>query len=158
MRQVHPSYLEHLPESMTKPPKKKTKARQKSVEGAPPTSNRVGAHGNLGKGILRCPVELQNEILDYYLPVGPTSGSEGYFGPDPVLHPIYLERTTALRTLSQVSLDYRRVFLPLLYETLNVCCAEQSLNRVSFYKHVGDTLRRKSRGLIANPQLASYVR
>lgn len=145
---------------MAKTPKKRAKARQKSIEGAPPTSNRAGAHGNLGKGILRCPVELQTEIVDYFLPVGSTS-DKYYYESDPILRPMYLERTDALRTLSQVSLDYRRVFLPLLYETLNACCGQrpkEDSNKMSFFKHVGDTLRRKSKGLVANPELASYVR
>ena len=122
------------------------------IKGAPSTSNRAGATGNSGKGLLFCPVELQTEILDYFPAVETVTTFNG--GGDPILSSTFLERTDLLRSLSQVSLDYRRVFLPLLYQNLNIC-AKRGLG--AFYKYVGEALRKKMEGLGANPELASYV-
>lgn len=137
---------------MAKKRKTAVAAPFKPIQGAPPTSNRAGANGNSGKGLLSCPIELQTEILDYFPAV--TSTTRFRAGRDPILPPTFLERTDLLRSLSQISLDYRRVFLPLLYETVNICVARGG---GAFYKQVGDALRRKMEGLAANPELASCV-
>ena len=109
------------------------------------------------RGLLSLPVELTTEILDYFPAIGPHT--EFYFY-DHVLPEFFLVREDILRALSQVCIDYRRVFLPLLWDSLNVCF---SLRRDSpgwsnaFYKHVGEALVRKCDGISANPNLASYI-
>ena len=111
---------------------------------------------NLERGLLSLPVEISKEILDYFPVIGPynTVTIE-----DHLLPKIYLMRIDMLRALSQVCIDYRRVFLPLLWESLNVCFMREDgpESNTPFYRFVGDALIRKCDGLLANPNLASYI-
>ena len=109
---------------------------------------------NLERGLLTLPVELTTEILDYFPAIGPYTEVHNS---DPVLLEIYLVRIDILRALSQVSIDYRRFFLPLLWESLDVCFKMRNSMTSAFYKYVGDALIRKCDGLSANPNLASYI-
>jgi len=114
---------------------------------------------NLERGLLSLPLELTTEILDYFPAIGPyTTIRNGTT--DPVLPEFYLVRIDVLRALSQVCIDYRRAFLPLLWDSLNVCFTMRAASpgwTSAFYKHVGQALVRKCDGLSANPNLASYI-
>ena len=110
---------------------------------------------NLERGLLSFPVELTTEILDYFPAIGPytsVNSNNGY----PILPEIFHVRIDVLRALSQVCIDYRRAFLPLLWESINVCFTTIGPT-TTFYKHVGEGLVRKCDGLSANPNLASYI-
>ena len=111
---------------------------------------------NLERGLLSLPVELRTEILDYFPAIGPYTAVNVYYH---LLPEIYLVRIDMLRALSQVCIDYRRVFLPLLWESLNVCFmrANSPESKGAFYKHVGEALIRKCDSLLANPNLSSYI-
>ena len=111
---------------------------------------------NLERGLLSLPVELSTEILDYFPAIRPYTEVYDFHH---LLPEIYLVRIDILRALSQVCIDYRRVFLPLLWESLNVCFMreENPESKGAFYKYVGDALVRKCDGLSVNPNLASYI-
>ena len=111
---------------------------------------------NLERGLLSLPVELSTEILDYFPAIKSYTAFNHY---EHLLPEIYLVRIDMLRALSQVCIDYRRVFLPLLWESLNVCFMRKDSpqSKRAFYKHVGEALVRKCDGLLANPDLASYI-
>ena len=113
---------------------------------------------NLERGLLSLPVELSTEILDYFPAIGPYTVVQPQ-SDDPILSEIFLVRIDMLRALSQVSVDYRRVFLPILWESLNACFMREdsSESTSAFYKHVGEAMIRKFDGLLANPNLASYI-
>ena len=108
---------------------------------------------NLERGLLSLPVELRTEILDYFPALGPYTAV--YL--EPVLPEFFLVRIDLIRALSQVCIDYRRVFLPLLWDSLNVCFTLRSDTPRAFYKYVGEALVRNCDGLSANPNLASYI-
>jgi hypothetical protein len=111
---------------------------------------------NLERGLLSLPVELRTEILDYFPTIGPYTSANSDTG-RPVLSKIFLVGIDVLRALSQVCIDYRRVFLPLLWESLNICFTIGPASTRCFYKYVGEALVRKCDGLSANPNLASYI-
>ncbi|KDR85740.1 hypothetical protein GALMADRAFT_384480 [Galerina marginata CBS 339.88] len=121
----------------------------------------VGAYedaSNADKGLLYLPVELHGEVLCNYLNIVPFT-KVPHDGP--VLPEEYLERTDVLRALSQVCVAYRRQFLPILWETLNVCCEareESGANPASFFKHIGEALGRKCDGFSISPDLRAYVK
>ena len=145
------------------PNPKKRKTTTKSVSSLPVhTQKNLVEWGenvdasNLERGLLSLPVELTTEVLDYFPVIGPYN-AVSYI--DYLLPEIYLVRIDMLRALSQVCIDYRRVFLPLLWESLNVCFMREDSpdSKRAFYKHVGKALVRKCDGLLANPNLASYI-
>ena len=102
---------------------------------------------NADKGILALPLELRDEILAHYQKIDFLTRTPH---DNPILPEEYLEYTDALRALSQVSVAYRQVFMPLLWETVNVCFSVRGANTNSFFKHVGEALARKCDGLKAN--------
>jgi hypothetical protein len=113
---------------------------------------------NLERGLLSLPVELATEILDYFPTIGPhtsVNSDNGY----PVLHRIFHVRIDVLRALSQVCIHYRRVFLPLLWESLNICFSIRgpAARTFKYDKHLSETLVRKCDRLSANPKLASHI-
>ena len=114
---------------------------------------------NLERGLLSLPVELSTEILDYFPTIEPYTGVHYYeYNLCPVLPEFYLVRIDILRALSQVCVDYRRVFLPLLWDSLNLCFTMRTTRGESlFYKYVGEAIKRNCDGLSANPDLASYI-
>jgi hypothetical protein len=103
--------------------------------------------------LLSLPVELTSEILDYFPKIGPHTTVHAL---NPIVPKSYLVRIDVLRALSQVCIHYRRVFLPLLWESLNICFALRGDTSKST-KFYGDTIVRKCDGLSANPNLASYI-
>jgi hypothetical protein len=114
---------------------------------------------NLERGLLPLPVELTTEILDYFPTIGPYTAVYNAIG-GPVLPEFFLVRIDVLRALSQVCIDYRRVFLPLLWESLNICFTMRNHGpdfTKAFYKNVCKAVVRKCDGLSANPDLASYI-
>ena len=119
----------------------------------PPRTQKTGKNANTG--LLLLPGELQSEILNNFLPIV----SQTQVPHDtPVLGKIYLERTDVLRALSQVCVSYRHHFLPLLWQTLNLCYLARSGREITFFKHVGDALVRKCNGLSQNSELSSFIR
>jgi hypothetical protein len=99
------------------------------------------------------------EILSYfeYLPIPITS--KNYITPhgiDYLLPSRYLERTTALRLLSQTCKLWRNIFFPLLWERLEACLSHSSTG--AWYKIYGESLIRKSSLVCENPEIASHVR
>ncbi|KDR85741.1 hypothetical protein GALMADRAFT_218830 [Galerina marginata CBS 339.88] len=123
---------------------------------------RLGAQevaSNAQKGLLPLPAELKLEIFDNFLIIGPFTETPG--NDYPVLPIAYLERTDTLRALSQVCVAYRREFLPVLWETFNACCAARpssGSNPNNFFKHIGETLLLKSKGVSVNPTLGAFIR
>jgi hypothetical protein len=96
---------------------------------------------NLERGLLSLPVELTTEILDYFPTMGPYTEVYSYYD-DPILPEFYLVRVDILRALSQVCIDYRRLFLPLLWESLNPCLRKRKdSSSNAFYEDVGDALQ-----------------
>jgi hypothetical protein len=141
------------------PPKKRKTAKKQPDPSLPSDSTkptRSEDPSNADRALLLLPSELQSEILDNFLPVV----SQTRISHDrPVLEKIYLERADILRALSQVCVSYRRHFLPLLWQILNLCCGARSGEKeVSFYKHVGVTLMRKCNALSQNSEFLSFIR
>ncbi|PPQ99541.1 hypothetical protein CVT24_005331 [Panaeolus cyanescens] len=106
------------------------------------------------KAMLSLPPELVNEILKCYPEI--VIGAEKVSDHIPVLGMQYLERTRVLRSLSQVCRAYRNAFLPLLWETIHICCCSEQ--EKSFYKKLGDTMIRYAAGLEASPALKPFIR
>jgi hypothetical protein len=113
---------------------------------------------NLERGLLSLPVELTTEILDYFPAIGPYTDVFKDLGLE--IPEFYLARVDLLRALSQVCVDYRRVFLPLLWDSLNLCFAMRTKKPrwpCGSDKNVGEALVRNCDGLSDNPNLASYI-
>ena len=119
---------------------------------------------NWERGLLSLPVELTTEILDYFPTIGLyTAAYFREYNLNPVLPEVFLVRLGVLRALSQVCIDYRRRFLPLLWDSLNLYLPMRKTditgwpNSSFYYDHVAQALVGKCDGLLANPNLASYV-
>ena len=69
-----------------------------------------------------------------------------------------LERTNLLRALSQTCQQWRLIFLPLLWECVEVCTARSQKTEAAWYLWLARTLERKSKNLAQNPQYAAHVR
>lgn len=108
------------------------------------------------------PVELLTEIISYIpsLPV-----DEAYFAPgtdidkceDRLLPPRQLRRTITLRSLSQTCRLWRQVFLPLLWETVELASLRVEED-ATWSREINKALRKKCKGLIENEGLAAYVK
>ena len=109
---------------------------------------------NMERGLVSLPVELSTKILDYFPAIRPYTAVSNHHH---LLSDIYLVRIDILRALSQVCIDYRRVFLPLLWESLNLCFLRGDTPTGGFHKPFCEALVRKCDGLSANPNLASYI-
>ncbi|EAU92311.1 hypothetical protein CC1G_00530 [Coprinopsis cinerea okayama7 len=153
------------------PPKKKQKTGK-----PPPTQPPLPSHDlpvlplskwgrkespqNANAGFCRLPDELISEVLSYYPEVGPlTSAVDGtarYQAREPILPVSYLVRPDTLRALSQTCVAYRRLFLPILWERLEVCV--EARGKEQFFRHAGESLTRKCNGLLENPDLLDMVR
>jgi len=106
-------------------------------------------------GLLRLPVEIQEEILDYLQ--HPTLWTTVGYDGAPVVPPAYSERNKVLRALASTCATYRRVFLPRAWRHVLVCTIGETDNRLSYYKTVGNMLERKCRGLMKHPELGEHV-
>jgi hypothetical protein len=104
----------------------------------------------------KLPLELTTEILSYFPSIGPLT-SVGNSSGQPILGAKYLERPDILRSLSQTCVAYRNMFLPVLWETFNACIEARS-GEEQFFRHAGETLTRKSAGLLETAELAAMVR
>lgn len=104
--------------------------------------------------MLSLPPEIIDEIMKFYPEI--FVGAPKISNNEPVLSSEYLQRTRALRSLSQVSRAYRNTFLPLLWETINICCCKQ--DERSFYKTLGETMIRYTSGLEKSPALKPFIR
>jgi hypothetical protein len=73
--------------------------------------------------LLELPLELIMEILSYFdcLPRITGKLDYGLFGIDPTVARRYLERTDALRALSQTCRSWRNRLFPLLWDRLEPC-------------------------------------
>jgi len=158
-----PVTSDRSPQSSTMPPKKR-KAQDAEL-GEPSSKKQKSSHpplevwgtaenpANAGKAFLSIPMELTTEILSHFPEIDAhTRIRSGY---DPVLPIVYLQRPNILRALSQTCVAFRRVFLPLAWENLDVCVGPRV--QCAFFKHAGVTLKRKSDGLLENKDLAKYV-
>ncbi|KAH6917082.1 hypothetical protein BKA70DRAFT_1417857 [Coprinopsis sp. MPI-PUGE-AT-0042] len=111
---------------------------------------------NAQLGFCKLPLELTTEILSYFPSVGPLT-SVGTGSGAPILPARYLERPHVLRSLSQTCVAYRNLFLPILWENLDAC-VEDKEGKEQFFRHSGETLTRKCKGLLETQELAAMVR
>lgn len=109
-----------------------------------------------GSKVLELPWELLMEILSHFghLPIPVTADHN--FSVDFKLSSWYLERTDALRALSQTCRLWRNLFFPLLWERLEPCLTHSKA--AAWYKVYGESLIRKSSLVRENTEIASHVR
>jgi len=129
-------------------------------ERAPTGESTSAFSNNKGSKALELPLELLMEIISHFkcLPVPITSRS--YVTPRGISYRLpsqYLERTDALRLLSQTCKLWRNIFFPLLWERLEACLSHSS-SGATWDKICGDALIRKSSLVCKNPEIASHVR
>ena len=139
------------------PSKRQHLAEQDHVPQVKPTPKTVVSFenpSNAEKGLLKFPIELRDEVLHHFQGVNIYTEAPYHY---PILPVEFLKRTDVLRALSQVCVAYRRVFLPCLWESFNACHESRFNPEGSFFKHAGQTLQRKSEGLMSNPDLAAYI-
>uniref|UniRef100_A0A8H7XQ75 F-box domain-containing protein n=1 Tax=Psilocybe cubensis TaxID=181762 RepID=A0A8H7XQ75_PSICU len=105
---------------------------------------------------LQLPLELLLEIVTYFnaFPSEPVGFYDRrYFDREASK---YLERTDALRSLSQTCRLWRYIFLPLLWERLDVLATHSESG--AWYQVFGETLIRKCFLVTENRDIASHVR
>jgi len=114
----------------------------------PPKKRKTGKNGDTG--LLG---ELQSEVLDNFLPIVSQTQVKPPYSEE------YTLRGRMFSAPCQVCVSYRHHFLPLLWQTLNLCCGARSGgHEITFYIHVGDALVRKCNGLSQNSELSSFIR
>lgn len=117
------------------------------------------AFPNKGSKIRELPWELFMEILSHFgrLPIPVTADNNfSPLGVDFKRSSLYLERTDALRALSQTCKLWRDLFFPLLWERLEPCLTHSET--ATWYKIYGESLIRKSTLVCENSEIASHVR
>ncbi|THH13226.1 hypothetical protein EW146_g6967 [Bondarzewia mesenterica] len=106
--------------------------------------------------VSKVPLDVWLEILVHY----PTMTRDAVKGQDlinPVFERPFRERFDVLRALSQTCKDLRILLLPLAWSRLEVCTVRATCDQ-SFYKQVGEALKRKSEGLLKrSPHLLPLV-
>ena len=138
------------------PPRRAKRVKVECVVGAAPSSRDVVSLPNRTSSALELPAELLMEILSYF-PRQPEVPRYGvYF--HSTLPASSLKRTNLLRALSQTCQQWRLIFLPLLWECVEVCTARCQKTEAAWYLWLARTLERKSKNLAQNPQYAAYVR
>jgi hypothetical protein len=159
----------------------KKAAPKSSTNRKAPASSSGENPSNEQRGLMRLPPELIAKVLENYRSIGnftmvptPTEIEEAkanappnsddtekevdLLADEPVLKRVYLERPDTLRALSQTCVAYRRVFLPLLFERLEVCVTTRPGNPTkAFYRHISETMQRKCSGLAERPDLSEMV-
>ncbi|KAJ6620579.1 hypothetical protein B0H10DRAFT_1791457 [Mycena sp. CBHHK59/15] len=150
-----PSFLpHHAPEKKQNTSVAKSNIGASSVaasDGKPPPRN-------VFKGLLAMPVELLRLISTFFgspveVPMGHLTNST-----DPALPWSYYDLPDGLRALSQTCHLLRLTFLPMLWESMDVCVQARTGKPAAFYKHLGDSLQRISAGLSHEPELLTYIR
>ncbi|CAA7269121.1 unnamed protein product [Cyclocybe aegerita] len=108
--------------------------------------------------ILEFPYELILEILSYFeaLPVPFTPDDARMNSFSTHLPESTLERSDTLRALSQTCRMWRNVFLPMVWQNLEVSATHSQ--SAAWYKVFGEALIRKSKLVCDNPDIASLVR
>jgi hypothetical protein len=115
----------------------------------------ASAFANTRSTLLELPLELVMEILSHFdcLPIITSKINYHGFGSDLRVSGWYLERTDALRALSQTCKSWRNLFSPLLWERLEPCLIPSNSSKRS-----ADLLMRMSAFVCENPEIASHVR
>ncbi|TEB20053.1 hypothetical protein FA13DRAFT_1820524 [Coprinellus micaceus] len=104
------------------------------------------------------PTEIEEAKANAPPDSGDTEKEVDLLADEPVLKRVYLERPDTLRALSQTCVAYRGVFLPLLFERLEVCVTTRPGNPTkAFYRHISETMQRKCSGLAERPDLSEMV-
>lgn len=123
-------------------------------------SNRFGnnlqAEATLSNGkakALQLPLELLMEVMSHFKAV---STGIIYGHSSRGLDSSYLERTDALRSLSQTCKLWRYIFFPLLWERLDVFATHSQSG--AWYQVFGETMIRKCFLVTENQEIASHVR
>jgi hypothetical protein len=142
------------------PLKSKKRVKRASLETCAVKAAEASAFPNVDKGskLLELPLELIMEIVSHFDHLPIITGKLDYspFGVDPTISRRYLERTDALRALSQTCKLWRHLFFPLLWERLEPCLTHSKA--AAWYKVYGESLIRKSSLVCENPEIASHVR
>jgi len=76
---------------------------------------------------------------------------------NPLVPAVYRQRFDVLRTFSQTCKNWRAIFIPLAFERIEACIADDSETAGSFYRQVGQRLEGESRGLIKCIHLWPHV-
>ena len=141
------------------PLKSKTRVKRSPLQTVNVEAAEAFAFPNTSATLLELPLELIMEVLSHFecLPAIIT-GKFDYdlFGIDPKITRRYLERTDALRALSQMCRSWRNLFFPLLWERLEPCLIHSDSGNWS--EGYGNSLIRKSAFVCENPEIASHVR
>ena len=113
---------------------------------------------NTSEALLKLPLELIMEVLSHFdcLPIITGKFDYDLFGIDPKITRRYLERTDALRALSQTCRSWRNLFFPLLWERLEPCLIHSDSGNWS--ESYGNSLIRKSALVCENAEIASHIR
>jgi hypothetical protein len=138
------------------PSKSKTRIQQSPLETVDVKAAEASAFPNTRSTFLGLPLELIMEILSHFdcLPII-TSKLNYHRFHDRRVSGWYLERTNALRALSQTCRSWRNLFSPLLWERLEPCLIHSDLDQRS---ESGDSLMRMSGFVCENPEIAFHVR
>lgn len=142
------------------PVKSKKRVKRSSLEASPvkPAEPPPFPNNDKGSTLLELPLELIMEILSHFDSLPTITGKLDYspFGVSPMVARRYLERTDALRALSQTCRLWRNLFFPLLWERLEPCLTHSKA--AAWYKVYGESLIRKSSLVCENQEIASHVR
>ena len=137
------------------PPRRAKRTKVESVVGATPSSRDVVSLPNRTSSALELPIELLMEILSYFprAPIEVPRYGVYFYNTPPASS---LEYTDLLRALSQTCRRWRSIFLPLLWECLEVCTTRSQ--KPAWYLWLARSLEKKSKGLAQSPQHAAHVR
>ena len=155
---ILPLYFLDTPPKM--PRKSKIRIQHSPLETANVKAAEGPAFPNTGSTLFKLPLELIMEILSYFncLPIITNKLNLSLFGINPKVSRRYLERTDALRALSQTCRSWRNLFLPLLWERLESCCSVMDIDSGNRFESNMNSLIRKSALVCENPEIASHVR
>ena len=167
-RQLVLHYPNILPLVLGMPPKKRRNPPEQLEPSAPSKKSRIVAQtgsaevaANANRGFLKLPPELWDEIFQHFYGVDLLSRVPGS-NDDRVLPPKFLQKSDALRSLSQLCVAYRKIFLPILWESFMVCFNVRGRTNGEeeplFFRHVGQTLLRKCDGLTSRADLHPLIK